>query len=196
MGAVSPIPVAIIAPVLKRLFYPGGMLRDTYNDVDLVEEHDVVTPVCERAGVNRETIFRAMTEPRYQNLEFDVVDRVLVALNAQHLWWTELSEIYYSVDLSQERCINPGCERYFKQAHAKTGKTRKRYCSKACNTSHKKLLLGETLTRRKDYFSSTKCRNGHPKTAENTKFRSDGRTECKLCANASGRRHWAKKGQT
>jgi len=142
-----------------------------------------------------------------ETIPFDFADQTLCLLGLQFLWWDELADIYYSVNLEPQksvrilpkghkRCERVGCSNTF-EICGKTprgGPTGKRFCTPSCRimsyryrkgirpypseSSNKERITGE---------GGFVCRNGHERTPENTLYDKRGR-RCRLCANATARR--------
>lgn len=63
------------------------------------------------------------------------------------------------------------------------------YCSEACRQSAYQMSKGITTKRQKNYLNDRdkKCRNGHPRTPENTSIRKNGKIECAVCKRDANR---------
>ena len=134
-----------------------------------------------------------------ETIPFDFADQTLCLLGLQFLWWDELSDIYYSVDLDPQesvrvvpkgcrRCERVGCSEVFPIKGA--GHTEKRFCSGACKRATSALRNGVTHTLpvgpgRK--LRIVRCRKGHERTPENTRVRPNGTVTCRDCARESTR---------
>ena len=80
------VPVSEFAPVVRRL------LAD-------VDDPGTVRDISVLAGLHRDTLTDVILGERTQGVEFDVADKVLCTLSAQHLWYGELAHIYQAIDL-------------------------------------------------------------------------------------------------
>lgn len=91
--------------------------------LSLLEDHVEHSPpnellyICERQELNFETVARVLSryiadDPRDQirSLDFDTADKLLCGMHRIDLWRSELSDIYYAVDLAWVKCECPGCE--------------------------------------------------------------------------------------
>ena len=142
-----------------------------------------------------------------ETIPFDFADQTLCLLGLQFLWWDELADIYYSVNLEPQksvrilpkghkRCERVGCSNTF-EICGKTprgGPTGKRFCTPSCRIMSYRYRKGirpypsessnrERITGEGGFV----CRNGHERTPENTLHYKRGR-RCRLCANATARR--------
>lgn len=88
--------------------------------------------LAERANIARDTLGSYLSGER-NSVEFDVADRLLIAIGRVDLWRGRLLEYYENVDLTWQTCACPGCSRMVKQdSHdlcrwdgcTKVGKTR------------------------------------------------------------------------
>ena len=146
-------------------------------------------------------------------VSFDFADQILCLLGLQYLWWGELEDIYYAVNLDTQRrvrmvpkghkrCIRPGCDKTFeiKGKIPRSGVTSKKYCSRSCRTMHHRYLSGErpwpSKSNNRERLTGEGgfvCRNGHERTPENTLYDRRGR-RCRICANETARRnYWNRK---
>lgn len=153
-----------------------------------LESGGLIEGIAEKGGISPSSIITWLGQERVQSIEFDVADRIMIYLLGPQAWLGEYAEYYYAVDLSWKKCENPHCEIMFKP-HPQSGR---KYCSKPCSDSAWNIRHGRTHRTVKPLrkHNPEVCRNGHPRTPENTKTRKDGRTECVLCSRANARRLW------
>lgn len=163
------VPTAVFAPVVDRLlkkYYEGAY-----------------EPLSERANVPVSAI-DGLLRQRRETFDFDAADRILCASNSMHLWWGELADVYYNVDLSWEKCQCPGCEVTFTIEYDTLGRQKQqKYCSTACKHAAHRQRLGRAKKRiPKTRRDVTKwCRNGHPRIPENIYRFSNGTRTCRIC---------------
>jgi hypothetical protein len=78
---------------------------------------------------------------------------------------------------------------------------KKKYCSETCARREQMrryrakhgLHKSEVAQGRGRHLTALVCRNGHPRTAENTVKGSKGERRCKICARARAREHATRK---
>lgn len=159
------------------------------------DEDGALDVLSEKSNVSTAALRSWLEGDRGQRdgIAFDDADRLFIAMGRVHLWTTRYIDYYLACDLRWTRCACPGCEIMFDGSHAQEGPTMKLYCSKACQTAAAKIREGVTSRRHKRYLDPTVCRNGHPKTEENTKRRPDGREECRVCSRDTAKRCYEKK---
>lgn len=158
--------------------------------------------LCERQGLEYGTVAKLLYRWRnpdcgdgpVRGVDFDMADKLLCGASMFDMWRGELIDYYYKVDLRWKKCECTGCEVMFRPKHAAAGATGQKYCSKACKSSAQKIRNGRTHRRQKNWSGTKgKCRHGHARTPENTKFRGNGKMECLLCHRASAKRAYEKK---
>ena len=108
------VPTAVFGPALEKLLEKYGP------DGQLV--------IAGRAGVHVDTV-GSVVRQRRAHLDFNIADRLLCVMNAHHLWWTELRDIYYDAMLSKQ-CEARGCEVTFELGAQ--NKKAVRFCSEQC----------------------------------------------------------------
>lgn len=154
---------------------------------------------------------------RWKWIEFDLADRILCSAGLPHLWWGQLSDIYYGVDLSKikssrvrnaeigkRRCARPGCTKQFvpHPRAPKSGPKMQRYCSASCCQMARAYRIGlrprpsESPQKRRDGTGGYVCRNGHERTKENTRITKDGRRVCRICCRERARFHYHRNRET
>lgn len=143
-------------------------------------------------GVNH----KWFSHPEENNsIEFDVADRLLCKLNLQDSWRSELSDHYYSVDISAPRsqstqrreawdrskgvarCARAGCLKTYKPKNK-----RQKFCSNACRTYDYLMRTGKRRPRHES--KEFVCRNGHERSKENTYVSPAGKRCCRICRSA------------
>lgn len=85
-----------------------------------------------RLGVRGDSLNNALKSP---TIDFDLADLILCKLGAVHVWWGELGEIYWNLDLHDDNdcereCALPECKNVFR-VYGRI--MHKMCCSKACN---------------------------------------------------------------
>ena len=188
------------APILDRLVRHVSLYDSTRNP----EETGELTLVCERAGLDYSTIarnvYRHTHEGDIRSLDFDTADKLLCCGMKRR--WSEdetLAEYYERVDLSWYKCACPGCETMFHRDHEHAGATARKYCSASCRHAARNQRIGRTHRVVKKHRGAMAdagvCRNGHPRTPENTVLRKNGKRECRICKREANNDSYARREQ-
>lgn len=187
-----------VAPIFERLI---AHCEQYDRDRD-PEEVGELTLVCERAEVDYATVarnlYRFAHEGDIRSLDFNTADRLLVCGMKRRWSEDDLLQAYYEhVDLRWQKCECPGCETMFQPKHSATGKTAQRYCSKSCRMSARHQRIGRThrvvKVHRGAMAEARTCRNGHPRTEENTVIRKNGKRECAVCKREANNASYARR---
>ena len=142
-----------------------------------------------------------------ETIPFDFADQTLCLLGLQFLWWDELSDIYYSVNLDPQesvrvvpkgcrRCERVGCSNIFEISKSRGG-WNKKFCSTTCKVSENHYQKhGKGFRRRGPGHKLTRlsCVNGHDRTPKNTFIdKRTGATMCRDCSREADARYRARK---
>src|SRR3990167_9413857 len=109
-----------------------------------------------------------------ETIPFDFADQTLCLLGLQFLWWDELSDIYYSVDLTprekvrtvpkgHKRCEADGCANVFLPKRKD-----QKYCSTSCMKKQwwRDKYGSKSLTNKR----MDQCPRGHDRSPENVRY--------------------------
>ena len=117
---------------------PSQPIRDVLRRLTHDDEGSLLV-VAVRSKVNYDGLLR-LRRGETNHVDFDVADRILCGLRAQHLWWTELRDCYYECDISGPSKTPPyevepveciGCGNYYIPDRAG-----RKYCSRVCSVNH------------------------------------------------------------
>jgi len=156
---------------------------------------------AERVDLKGDTLDHMM-RGKQKTLDFDTADRMLCAMNLTDLWHTDLAEVYETAMLDEgmrrtkplsasgERvCERVGCSNRFTPPRGRA--SRKRFCCQTCYSAwyHAERRGGYKVGAYGPGYSLSAlvCRNGHQRTAENTKYNQFGRRYCVECKRATNR---------
>lgn len=157
--------------------------------------------LAERVDVKGDTL-QSILSGRAKTIDFDLADRLLCVTNMSSLWLTDLSDIYLQAQLPEGEkkhvvatasgkrvCARRGCSVVFVPSVKKPDQ---KFCSPGCRSTawkHKKGLKTGQVRGKGRVLESLVCRNGHPRTKENTTEKRAGVSYCRICKNETAKRY-------
>lgn len=175
---VGNVPTPVVGPVIERLVkerWPHMRQGDTMN-----QDLDGYAILAEKVGCHRDTI-DAIVRQSNEGADFNLVDQIFCSLGRPDLWWGQLSDIYWDVDMTTVVCRRDGCKVSFvPRPGGRNGpESRQMYCSRKCRHMDWKVRRGIVKDGKKRNLS-THCRRGHPR-ATTAQIKSGDYTTCALC---------------
>ena len=95
-GRVDAAPIARVVKKFCEQYETHGAMADDRKD--RLPALAPSTILAERIGMSKDWVHRLMNG-YYKTLKFDDADRLLCAMDLVHLWWDDLSDLYYGTDL-------------------------------------------------------------------------------------------------
>lgn len=189
--SLSRIPAERLLPHIER-YLAEYETQEGYG----VQRMEPKTCLAFHARMKVDTLSKILNR-RTKTLDFNMADRLLCAMNRPQLWWEDLADLYYSVDLSApitapipakegRICARAGCSNAF-VPKMPWG----RYCSTACRASVQRARRQQRrgVTQRYGTRYGT-CPKGHDRSPENVYVRPDGHVSCRVCNRDAERRRY------
>lgn len=185
------IPIEIVADRVLSFFDTINMgailLANGYMDTE--RQYSKYDYLATQSGVHESKIRHIVANTvetrgvKQTHVEFATVDKLLCGMGQPMLWYVDPElRVYYDMLVPEtQQCARPGCENEFDIRYKHSG-AKKKYCSRACRDAAHGYRHGEHTVR------ALECRNGHPRTPENTAIRS-GKKSCKVCEADNQRRY-------